>query len=51
VFGFLRKIINEYQIEKKDSELKRSLYKNDIRDAPWDYYHILDSEWWIKGLK
>lgn len=31
--------------------MKRQLYKSDIRDAPWDYYHMLDADWWLSALK
>jgi hypothetical protein len=31
--------------------LKRKLYKSDIHDAPWDYYALLDCEWWLHGLQ
>jgi len=30
--------INSYLSEKKDTELKRQLYKSDLIDAPWDYF-------------
>jgi hypothetical protein len=49
--GDLRKKINEYLAEKRDTELKRRLYKSDLTDAPWDYYKILDGEWWMNGLQ
>jgi len=47
----LRRRINEYLMEKKETELKRQLYKSDMRDAPWDYYKLLDAEWWMKSLQ
>jgi hypothetical protein len=47
----LRVKINEYLIEKKETEMKTQLYKSDMRDAPWDYYKILDAEWWMKALQ
>jgi hypothetical protein len=47
----IRKHINEYIREKQESELKRKLYKSDMRDAPWDYYSLLDAEWWLQGLQ
>ena len=27
------------------------LYKSDMKDAPWDYFSLLDAEWWMKGLQ
>lgn len=47
---YLRDQINAYLQEKQDTELRRRLYKSDITDAPWDYYCILDADWWLKGL-
>jgi hypothetical protein len=47
---YLRDQINAYLQEKQDTELRRRLYKSDITDAPWDYYSILDADWWLKGL-
>ena len=47
----LRAKINEYLIEKKETELKAKLYKSDMTEAPWDYYRLLDAEWWMKGLQ
>lgn len=47
----VRKKINEYLIEKKETELKRRLYKTDMKDAPWDYFELLDAEWWMKSLQ
>lgn len=47
----MRSYINRYLNEKKETELKRQLYKNDIKDAPWDYFFLLDAEWCVKGIK
>lgn len=27
------------------------MYKNDIKEAPWDYFFLLDSEWCATGVK
>ena len=43
--------INEYLVQKKETELKMRLYKSDMKDAPWDYFSLLDAEWWMKGLQ
>jgi hypothetical protein len=47
----IRRHINDYIREKQESDLKRKLYKSDMRDAPWDYYNLLDAEWWMQGLQ
>jgi hypothetical protein len=47
----LRQHINIYLREKQESDLKRKLYKSDMREAPWDYYTLLDAEWWLEGLQ
>ena len=47
----IRKHINAYLQEKQENELKRKLYKSDMLDAPWDYYSMLDCEWWLQGLQ
>ena len=39
----IRAHLNEYLIEKKQTELKAQLYKTDLKDAPWDYYKLLDA--------
>ena len=44
----IRSKINDYLIEKKETDLKRQLYKSDMIDSPWDYYKLLDAQWiWL----
>lgn len=31
--------------------MRLQLYKTDTKESPWDYYHILDADWWINGIK
>lgn len=31
--------------------MTRQLYKRDMVDAPWDYYQLLDADWWTEALK
>ena len=47
----LRNEITIYLQEKADTELKRKLYRSDMTDAPWDYFSLLDAEWWLGGLQ
>ena len=47
----IRGKINEYLVERKETDLKRKLYKSDMAEAPWDYYKLLDAEWWMAALQ
>ena len=51
VYRFFRAYINRLLKERQETQLKRQLYKNDMRDAPWDYFFLLDAEWWANGVK
>ena len=36
-------MLRSYLSHKKESELRRQLYKKDMADSPWDYYDMLDA--------
>ena len=47
----VRMMLREYLSHRKESEMRRQLYKKDVSDSPWDYYQMLDAEWWVEALK